>query len=130
MTESSKAMVKHLSTLTDPRVERTKHHQLVDIVAIAILAVICGADGWVEIEVFGRTQYEWLKQFLALPHGIPSHDTFGRVFARLDPEQFEQCLLAWTQAVRTMVKDEVIAIDGKLCAGRRLGSWAKVRFIR
>jgi predicted transposase YbfD/YdcC len=114
MTEPSGAgVIEHFSTLTDPRVERTKHHQLVDIVVIAILAVMCGADGWVEIEVFGRTKQAWLKQFLALPHGIPSHDTFGRVFARLDPEQFAQCFLAWTEAVRTIVKDEVIAIDGK-----------------
>lgn len=114
MPESPQAsIIEHFSTLTDPRVERTKHHQLVDIITIAILGVLCGADGWVEIEVFGHTKNEWLKQFLALPHGIPSHDTFGRVFARLDPEQFEQCFLAWTRAVRIMLKDEVIALDGK-----------------
>jgi len=79
--------------IEDPRVERTKHHQLLDIILIAILGVLCGADGWVDIESFGNTKETWLKTFLALPNGIPSHDTFGRVFARIDPKQFETCFL-------------------------------------
>lgn len=77
--------------LEDPRIDRTKLHQLEDSILIAILAVICGAEGWVDIEAFGKAKAEWLKTFLVLPNGIPSHDTFGRVFARLDPQQFEQC---------------------------------------
>ncbi|GAC1349572.1 MAG: hypothetical protein NVSMB27_23970 [Ktedonobacteraceae bacterium] len=72
--------------IDDPRVERTKLHNLLDIMIIAILGVLCGADGWVEIEAFGQTKEGWLKTLLELPYGIPSHDTFGRVFARIDPK--------------------------------------------
>ena len=75
----------HFAELDDPRVERTRHHKLVDILAIAICATICGADSWVHIELFGRSKLAWFQSFLELPHGIPSHDTFGDVFARLDP---------------------------------------------
>jgi len=82
----------HFATLEDPRVERTKQHQLLDIITIALCAVICGADTWVDVEVWGRAKQGWLESFLSLPNGIPSHDTFGRVFARLNPEHFQQCL--------------------------------------
>ncbi|EFH83602.1 transposase ISAs1 family protein [Ktedonobacter racemifer DSM 44963] len=75
------------AAVEDPRVERTKRHMLLDIIVIAICGVICGAEGWVEIEAFGKAKEEWLKDLLELPNGIPSHDTFGRVFARLDPKQ-------------------------------------------
>ena len=78
----------HFATLPDPRVERTRRHELLDIITIAICAVICGADSWVDVELFGRSKETWLRTFLALPGGIPSHDTFGRVFAALDPRQF------------------------------------------
>jgi len=81
----------HFGDLDDPRVERTRRHQLLDIIAIAICGVICGADSWVDLELFGQSKHEWLKQFLSLPGGIPSHDTFGRVFARLDPQKFTDC---------------------------------------
>jgi hypothetical protein len=77
--------------IEDPRVDRTKRHQLLDIILIAILAVLCGAEGWVDIESFGQAKEGWLKTFLELPNSIPSHDTFSRVFACLDPKQFEQC---------------------------------------
>ncbi len=86
---------------------------LIDILTIAILAVICGADGWVGIETYGKAKYDWLKTFLALPQGIPSHDTFGRVFARLDPEQLQQCFLRWVRSISRLTAGEVIAIDGK-----------------
>jgi hypothetical protein len=86
---------------------------LLDILVIAICAVICGADTWVEIEAYGNAKEQWLRQFLALPHGIPSHDTFGRVFARLKPEELQRCFLSWIQAVRELTHGEVVAIDGK-----------------
>jgi predicted transposase YbfD/YdcC len=103
----------HFSDLEDPRVDRTKLHQLLDIVVIAICAVICGADSWVEVESFGQAKQKWLKTFLALPNGIPSHDTFGRVFGALDPAQFRTCFLNWITAVSGVTEGQVIAIDGK-----------------
>jgi len=103
----------HFGHLTEPRVERTRAHQLLDIVIIAICAVICGADSWVEVEAFGRAKETWLRTFLALPNGIPSHDTFGRVFARLDPQEFAQGFMNWVQAVSAVTQGQVIAVDGK-----------------
>ena len=103
----------HFSELEDPRVDRTKLHQLLDIVFIAICAVICGADTWVDVEGFGEAKIKWLSRYLELPNGIPSHDTFGRVFARLDPEQFQGCFLNWVQAVYEITQGQVVALDGK-----------------
>ena len=103
----------HFGTLTDPRVERSKDHLLVDIITIALCGVICGAEGWVAIETFGREKVAWLRTVLALPNGIPSHDTFGRVFARLDPEAFRRCFLTWVRASGGDPGDQVVAIDGK-----------------
>ncbi|HEY9300265.1 MAG TPA: ISAs1 family transposase [Phormidium sp.] len=103
----------YFNDLDDPRVERTKRHQLIDIITIAILAVICGADGWVSIETYGQAKYQWLKGFLDLPNGIPSHDTFARVFARINPQQFQACFLNWIQSISQITQGEVVAIDGK-----------------
>jgi predicted transposase YbfD/YdcC len=103
----------HFSTIDDPRIERSKQHKLIDIITIAICAVICGAEGWTDIETYGVTKYEWLKQFLELPNGIPSHDTFARLFARLNPQQFQQCFLSWIKAINKVTSGEVIAFDGK-----------------
>lgn len=103
----------HFASLPDPRIERTKRHRLLDIVTIAVCAVICGADTWVDVESFGRAKQSWLRTFLALPHGIPSHDTFGRVFARLDPRRFEACFLNWVRAVAAHTCGGIVAIDGK-----------------
>src|SRR5216683_1635090 len=100
------------SQVEDPRVERTKYHRLRDIIIIAICGVICGAEGWVEIEEFGRAKEAWFTELLTLPNGIPSHDTFGRVFARIDPKQFEECFLNWVRGVTEKITG-VIAIDGK-----------------
>jgi predicted transposase YbfD/YdcC len=103
----------YFAELNDPRVERTRLHELLDILVIAICAVICGADSWVEMEAYGRAKEKWLRQFLALPHGIPSHDTFARVLARLKSEELQQCFLRWMQAVSEVTQGEVVAIDGK-----------------
>src|SRR5258706_1139802 len=98
--------------LEDPRVKITKQHKLLDIIIIAICGMICGAEGWVDIEEFGKEKEEWLKTILALPNGIPSHDTFGRVFARLDPVKFERCFFQWVESMSGTIAG-VIAIDGK-----------------
>src|SRR5436190_1884066 len=104
----------HFGSLPDPRMERTRRHELLDILTIALCAVICGADSWVEVEQFGKAKRSWLEGFLALPNGIPSHDTFGRVFAHLDPARFEQCFLAWVQGIVTTEAGDLVAIDGKV----------------
>jgi predicted transposase YbfD/YdcC len=113
MTSTPATLLEHFATLDDPRIERTKEHLLLDIVGITICAVICGADSWVDIENYGNAKIDWLNQFLALPNGIPSHDTFARVFARLDPAQFEQCFLNWIEAVSQLSNGQIIAVDGK-----------------
>jgi predicted transposase YbfD/YdcC len=87
-------------------------HRLRDIIILAMCGVICGAEGWVEIEEFGKAKQAWLTKLLKLPNGIPSHDTFGRVFALIDPKQFEASFLQWVQGISTTVQG-VIAIDGK-----------------
>ena len=107
------SLVEHFEDLEDPRVERTKFHQLRDIIVIAICAVICGADNWVEIEEFGQAKRDWLEALLGLPNGIPSHDTFGRVFARLDAEKFEACFVKWVQHLHELTQGQLLAIDGK-----------------
>ena len=96
----------------DPRIERTKRHRLRDILILAICGVICGAEGWVEIEEFGKAKEGFFQELLDLPNGIPSHDTFGRVFALIDPKQFEASFVQWVQGISQTVKG-VVAIDGK-----------------
>lgn len=108
----SESISKHFANLSDPRRDN-KRHQLIDIVTIAICAVICNADSFEHIAEFGRAKYEWLKRFLTLPHGIPSADTFERVFARIDPEEFKNCFIKWVQAASRLTQGEVIAVDGK-----------------
>jgi predicted transposase YbfD/YdcC len=104
----------YFADVEDPRVERTRRHELLDILVIAICAVICGADDWVEVEAWGNAKRAWLRQQdLPLPNGIPSHDTFGDVFGRIKPEQFETSFLRWVQAVMGATGGKVVAIDGK-----------------
>jgi hypothetical protein len=100
-------LTEHFKDLTDPRRDQGKRHQLLDIITIAICAVICGADNWVEIERYGHAKYEWLKTFLALPHGIPSHDTLSDVFERLNPDEFRVRFVAWVQSIMQLVPQEV-----------------------
>lgn len=103
----------HFSKLEDPRLDRQKLHQLMDIIVIAICGVICGGETWVEIANFGQAREEWFKKFLELPNGIPSHDTFGRVFRLLSAVAFEACFSDWVNAVNQVTSGQVIAIDGK-----------------
>ncbi len=108
----------HFQALEDPRKDSYKIlHKFQDILVIAILATICGADGWIEICEFAEAKFEWLNTFLELPHGIPSHDTFGRVFSFLDSETFEACFLAWIASLSIDLINEIISIDGKSVRG-------------
>lgn len=109
----STSIADHFRKLPDPRVRRTRRHALVDILVITLCAAICGADDWVAIARFGRAKRKWFREFLTLRHGIPSHDTFGRVFAALDPEAFKAAFLAWAQTLAELLPGDVIAIDGK-----------------
>lgn len=107
----------HFADVPDPRVERTRVHELLDIITIATCAVLCGADSWVEVELFGTSKQEWFASFLRLPGGIPSHDTFGRVFARLDPDAFVRGFMSLVQSVLPSLEREVVAMDGKALCG-------------
>ena len=99
--------------------DRTKLHELLHILVIALCAIIGGADNWEDVEEFGKVRLGWFQTFLDLPNGIPSHDTFTRVFARLDPEEFRACFLGWVSAVSEVLGTQVIAIDGKVLRGSR-----------
>lgn len=103
----------HLERLPDPRSVRGQRHELLDIILIAVLAVMCGADSWEDIYRFAKAQEAWLRTFLKLPHGIPSPDTINRVFLLLDTKAFGECFLAWVQAVRKKVPRDIVALDGK-----------------
>jgi predicted transposase YbfD/YdcC len=121
------ALDEHFGKITDPRVDRTKDHKLIDIIVIAICAVICGAEDWVDVELFGKSKLHWLKTFLELPNGIPSHDTFGRVFSMIDAEEFQRAFYEWVLAVNEIVQGQIINLDGKCLCGsedRSLGKRA------
>ena len=109
--------------LQDPRIARSKRHSLHDILIVSICALLCGAEGFVDMEEFGQAQREWLGQLLERPNGIPSHDTFGRVFAALDPAQFAEAFTLWTQNLRQSLAGEIVALDGKTL--RRSGGAAQ-----
>jgi predicted transposase YbfD/YdcC len=106
----------HFGAIEDPR-KYNIQHELVDIITIAICAIICGAENWVDVEQYGKSKYDWLRQFIRLPNGIPSHDTFGRVFSLLDPEQFNEAFTCWWQSIQTLVFEKQVAIDGKTLRG-------------
>ena len=108
-------LLEHFAALPDPRKERTQSHKFMDLLVIALCALIGGAEGFTDMEAFGKAKESWLKERLGLEleNGIPSHDTFGRVFAALDPQAFSSCFIAWTQAIQSVTKSEVVAFDGK-----------------
>jgi predicted transposase YbfD/YdcC len=108
-----KSLIEHFATIADPRVNRTRDHELIDILVLAICALLCRAETFNDMEDFGNAKLDWFKTFLALPNGIPSHDTFNRVFQALDPKQFQEAFLNWTQSVRQAIPNEIVAMDGK-----------------
>jgi predicted transposase YbfD/YdcC len=111
--------------MIDPRQAYNSLHRLSDMIVIAVLAVICGADGWVQVQMFGRAKQKWLSTFLELPNGIPAHDTFGRVFARLDPEVMEASFQAWATALGKTSGPRLVAIDGKSIRRSFKQAWKK-----
>ena len=117
--EPELSLLHHFAGLTAPRLKRTRRHELTDILVIALCAVLGGADSWNEIQAFGEAKKAWLGRFLALPNGIPSHDTFNRVFAALDPEAFRACFTSWMSAVCARLGLKHVQIDGKALRGSR-----------
>ena len=113
ITSKSPVIFSHFDDLTDPRMDRTKCHLLIDMVVIALCAAICGAEGWADVERFGNKKKEWFARFLQLPGSIPSHDTFGRVFARLDTSEFYACLQRWVRTLNNALTDHGVRLDGK-----------------
>jgi predicted transposase YbfD/YdcC len=107
------SLLYHFADLTDPRSDHTKLHGLLDLIALTLCAVVSGADAWTDVETYGLHKQDWLESFLDLPHGIPSHDTLGRVFAALDPAAFQRCFLGWMHAVVGASRGRLVAIDGK-----------------
>src|SRR3954447_13930255 len=107
------SLMAHLTPMADPRVDRRKDHDLIDILIIAICTLLCGGETFNDMEDFGYAKQDWFKTFLGLRNGIPSHDTFNRVFAALDPQGFLDCFLRWTQSLRQAVAQEIVALDGK-----------------
>ena len=118
------SLIDHFVGIEDPRVDRMKLHKLIDIIVIALCAMIAGCDTCDEFEIFGNSHLDWLKTFLELPNRIPSHDTFEKVFARIDPKQFKQCFASWTKNLAGIFSG-VIAIDGQTHRGARQGNQVK-----
>ena len=112
-------LLSYFSEMKDPRIERTRYHLLDDIVFISIASVLSGAESWNEMERYGVLKKEWLETFLELPYGIPSHDTFNRVFSNLDSDIFESCFIEWVSSLSQLEPREVIAIDGKTIKGAK-----------
>jgi len=107
----------HFGQITDERRAEGKRHKLIEIIVIAICGIICGADDWPGIEEYGISKVKWLESFLELPHGIPSHDTFERVFRKIDPDEFARSFMGWVKEVVEVTQGQVIAVDGKVLRG-------------
>jgi predicted transposase YbfD/YdcC len=129
MSYQSLSVKTYFRRLKDPRINRRKRHLLLDIIVIAICGVISGCDDWQQIEVFARSRQDWLKRFLRLPNGIPSHDTIERVFDRLEPEQFQACFRAWMKALHSALGLSQIAIDGKTLRGSGRGELGDLHLV-
>jgi predicted transposase YbfD/YdcC len=119
MSQPDLSIIRHFADLEDPRIDRTKKHQLSDILVIALSATLAGADSFDDLERFGHAKKDWLAQFLELPNGIPSHDTFNRVFAALNPKAFQRCFIAWMNAICDRCGLRRLQIDGKTLKGSR-----------
>jgi predicted transposase YbfD/YdcC len=113
MALSQTSVVRHFGGLKDPRVLRRRMHNLSDMIAIALCAVICGAESWEDVAEYGRQKEAWLRTFLRLPNGIPSHDTFNRVFRLLRPDHFQACFARWMESLVEATEGRIVAIDGK-----------------
>ena len=107
------SIAEHFNDIEDIRIERGKKHKLIDVITISICAVVCGADGWIDIEMYGIARKKWLSKFLELPNGIPSHDTFARVFSQINPDAFNKSFLSWIKGISKITAGEIIAFDGK-----------------
>ena len=112
-------LIEHFSSLTDPRIERNKKHQLIDIIVLSVSALCSGANGWEAIEEFGHEKREWLQQFIPLNNGIPSHDCIQYVISRLSSSEFKDCFINWVNSIMKVCSGEIIAIDGKTARGSR-----------
>ena len=113
------SIIEHFASLKDPRIERKKLHKLMDIIVLVISATVSGAEGWEAIEQFGHDKEEWLKQFIALENGIPSHDCISYVMSRLSVKGFQECFMSWSQASVSQCEGEIINVDGKTARGSR-----------
>lgn len=122
------SLIEHFKDLPDPRVNRTKDHDLIDLLVIAVCTLLCAGESFNDMEDFGHAKHDWFKTFLTLRNGIPSHDTFNRLFAALDPKQFLDCFLRWTQSLRQAVRQEIVALDGKALR-RALNGDQSVKYI-
>ncbi len=107
------SLIEHFKNLADPRMARTRDHDLIDVLVIAVCCLLCAGESFNDMEDFGRAKEDWFKTFLKLRNGIPSHDTFNRVFAAIDPKLFLECFLSWTQSLRLAIPREIVALDGK-----------------
>ena len=114
MSDASPSIIEFFGDISDPRRDNAnKQHELIDVLVIALCGMLSSADDWVSIALYGKSKEDWFSKFLRLPNGIPSHDTFNRIFSARDLNQFMDCFLRWIEAIRTTLDHEIIAIDGK-----------------
>lgn len=113
MDAQPRSLIEHFSTMNDPRIERSRRHKLIDIVIIGVIGTLCGADSWEDVEMIAEEKQDWLRKFLELPNGIPSHDTIARVFMRISATEFERCFREWMKDAVELTDGEIVAIDGK-----------------